>query len=294
MFSVLVPCYRPDLDQLWRCLGSIVSQLPLGSEVILLHDAHPHGSGAPSLLGRDFPTVNYVTWEEDLGGCRTVNRGIELASEEYIHVCHPDDWVLPGFYEHVAVTTRLRPRLALYATQAVWCDGAGVPTHTPRPLWLKDRHTFQPLHLGNPLCVAGCVVRRSFVQEFGGWRPELIHTADWEMWARAATLGGACAIDWPLCCHTEGEGNHTSRLMRAADNLRDYLRLADVVKGYMPVDLPAFRRYVAARARAQEAYYRSLVKRDEGYQRASGPGALVWEEAAEANARLAEELEATA
>lgn len=292
MFSVLIPCYRPEAEALDCCLRAILSQLPPGGEVLLLGDAG--GSHATRRAAERHPAVAFHSWPEDLGGCRTVNRGIELATRELVHVCHPDDWVLPGFYANIADAAARSPSRALYAAEAVWCDGEGRPTHTPRTDLRLGRY-FPPLETGNPLCVAACVVRRSFLVEHGGWRPELIHTADWEMWARAATLGrGFTLVGWPLACHTEGEGNHTHRLMRTAENLRDYLRLADVVKQYMPVDLSAFRAYVAMRARGQEAHYRTCAELAGQLPMRDGTTREGYQAAADANARLAEELEAEA
>src|SRR5262249_28629838 len=53
----------------------------------------------------------------------------------------------------------------------------------------------------------------------------LVHTADWEMWVRALSSHRGVMVPLALASYRVFSGNDTGRLMRSADNLRDYLRL---------------------------------------------------------------------
>lgn len=277
-FSVIIPAHNPDPEQLRWCLTSIVKQLPPDEgEVLLIDDA-----SEPSLLGMagEFPGVRHVATEGELFGLATTNLGLSLARGDLLQVVHPDDWVLPGFYATMQAARAARPGLALYAAQSLQADEIGRTFAAPSVSWLESERGFLPLHHGNPLGVAACCVTRDFYRRHGGWHADLYHCADWEYWCRATTLGGALDVHWPLAVYRHHGVNHTSRLMRTADNLRNYLTCAEVVAGYAPaaVDWPEFRRYVAARARGQETHFLRLGD----------------EIAAEANRLLADSLEVIA
>lgn len=285
-FSVLVPCHDPDPVLLDEALTSITSQLDVRlHQVIVLDGASTDPAVCATAAARH--RVTLVRGDVDVGGCRDHNAAYALAEGDLVHVCHPDDRVLPGFHDVVRDVARREPGRALYAAHSVVADGDGRAVATPRPRWLEGERGFLPLHHGNPLCVPGCVLAGEFVRywtsQMGGvWDERLIHTADWECWIRATCfrgscgVQGACSIDWPLAVWRSHEANHSHRLMRSAANLRDYLTLAGIVREYAPelVDDRLFRLYVAARARQQEEHYR---RRGELY-------------AASANEQLAVEL----
>lgn len=257
-FSVFVPCFDPDPAQLAQALDSVVSQLDRRRNQVVVFDDR---SADPSVCARaaERARVTLVRPDAELGGVRTHNACFAMAEHELIHVCHPDDYVLRGFYDSVAAAAALRPDVALYAAHCLTADRDGRVFQAPRPDWQPaGPRSFLPLHEGNPLCVCACVLRRSWLDASGGWDERLFHTADWECWVRAATQGGAFALDWPLAVFRAHPGNHTNRLARSARNLRNYLALADVVRGYAPelVDDAAFRAYVARRAREQERAFR--------------------------------------
>jgi hypothetical protein len=68
-------------------------------------------------------------------------------------------------------------------------------------------------------------MRRSFYEKYGGFRPQLVHCADWEMWARAIRSAGARVCPEVLTAYRVFESNDTGRLMRTGENLKDRLRL---------------------------------------------------------------------
>lgn len=279
-FSVFIPCHNPDPVLLEETLQSVTSQLDRRANQIVVFD---DCSAAPPVVAAAAARhrVTLVRSDADLGGCKAHNACYAMAEGGLVHVCHPDDRVLPGFYDAVRAAAACEPGRALYAAHSVLVDQKGRSFAVPRPRWLgEDGRWAWPLHQGNPLCVPACVLSRRCLDDSGGyglWDERLYHTADWECWLRVTEAGGAVCLDWPLAVWRTHPGNHTDRLARTADNLRNFLALADVVRGYAPhlVDDDAFRAYVARRARAQEQHYRAA-------------GELF---AAEANAALALELE---
>ncbi len=253
-FSVIVPAFNPDPDQLLHCLGSIYQQLDLRHNEIIVIDDHSPDASVCRRVVYQFPGVRLHRTDRELWGCATTNLGFAMAKGELLHVVHPDDAVLQGFYRTILQAAEQVPDVALYVTDHIECDERLRPFDAPQIDWLAGGK-FQPLHAGNPLAVAATVVRRSYVEKHGGWDVRLPHTADWHFAHRAATLGGACHIGAAKACYRHSASNHTGRLKRSADNIRDYVNMAKVVEEYAPVDWPAFYAYVARRARVQVAEF---------------------------------------
>ncbi len=262
-----------------QAVSSITSQLDRRTnQIVIVDDASADASICESVARRH--GVELMRTDEEIGGVATHNVCYQSARAELIHILHGDDWVLPGFYDEVRGAALARPGAALYATFCLVAGPDGRTVAAPRPHWLRGGSEFQPLHEGNPLCVAACVVSRDFVAKHGGWDARLYHVADWLFWHKATTLGGACSIDRHLAVWRTHPLNHSSRLARTGANLRNFLLLPDVIEEYAPGWVgpggrELLRKHVAEGARRQEDVFRRA-------------GDLP---AAAANAQLARELE---
>ena len=128
------------------------------------------------------------------------------------------------------------------------CPDLEKPCRTGRVLWYE-----------NYLPTPGVVIRRSFYEAHGGFLPGLCHVADWELWWRALNRGGGLLVNLPLVRYRMFAGNDTGRLARTGENLRDYLRLAEIISRAEPeFDLARFRAQVAHRALEQTVRFESL------------------------------------
>lgn len=268
--GVVIPCHNPNLDELSWCLSSIAPQLNAGEDRVLIVD---DASREPIRGSGD---VEMLRLGVEVGGCEATNVGLRFLAPhvDWVHVLHPDDWVLKKFYATVKHMTAMKPHLSLVATNTVYVDEAGRATQVQDP----TADVCRPLHLGNPLEVPACVVSAAFAMQHP-WNETLCHTADWEHHIRACMCGGGANVGWPLAVRRIHDSNHTSRLAREAENLRDHLRLAEIVKEYAPdlVEMVKFRSWLAAKARAQERVFRNRADFA----------------SAECNARFARELESS-
>jgi hypothetical protein len=172
------------------------------------------------------------------GANANFNTCIERSRGELIHILHGDDWILPEFYKTIEQTAEKFPDCALYATRSFFIDETniiqGVTMRLPE---LEDGgHHCSNFITGNSLQFAGVVMRRSFYEKYGGFRSQLVHCADWEMWARAIRSSGARVCPEVLTAYRIFESNDTGRLMRTGENLKDRLRLGLIfqqeIKGF--------------------------------------------------------------
>ena len=95
--TVLVPIYNVE-EYLPKCLLSLSNQILDDMEVICLND----GSTDNSLdIIKDFakkdPRIKIVN-KKNTGYGDTMNKGIKLASGEYIGIVEPDDYVDPDMF----------------------------------------------------------------------------------------------------------------------------------------------------------------------------------------------------
>jgi glycosyltransferase involved in cell wall biosynthesis len=199
------------------------------------------------------------------GATRNFNTCIDRSRGHLVHILHGDDLVLPGFYRLLAKTAERHPDRALFASRALYVDEAGVVFGvSDRVRQLEDGGTdVTPMLVQNRLCTPSIVIRRGFYERHGGFRPELVHTADWEMWTRAIGAGGGVILPDAAAQYREFAANDTSRLRRQADNLRDVERAFRLfAERYPAFDWRLARERLERDAAAQVDLFRRLGDRD--------------------------------
>jgi GT2 family glycosyltransferase len=232
LWSVMIPTYN-CAEYLRSTLASVLQQDP-GPEqmqVEIVDDCSTRDD--PEAVARQLggPRVVFYRQPKNVGASNNFNTCIRRARGRLVHILHGDDFVTPEFYAEVAGLAERFPQAALLATRAHVVDADGkVRFRSERVPAMEDCTTdASSFYYMDPLRTPAVVVRREFYERHGGFRPDLVHTADWEMWARAVALGGGVVLDRPLAGYRDFGMNDTSRLRRTGEGFRDYLRLADVL-----------------------------------------------------------------
>lgn len=253
-WSVVIPVHN-CAGYLARALPGVVAQLGgrQDAEIIVVDDASgDHPDRVVDELGQG--RVRLVRNEVNLGAVATFNRGISLAQGELVHLLHGDDETLPGFYEG------MERALAEPTTVAAVCrvqdiDDAGVTQYTTRSyrqgtgVW---EDALDSLAVSNRVRAPGIVVRRSAYEQVGGYRTDLPHAADWEMWTRLAAHGPMVFVDEVLARYRKHDGSHTSTLVRSGANVRERVTAIGVVSEHLA---PERRRASVRRALACSVYF---------------------------------------
>jgi glycosyltransferase involved in cell wall biosynthesis len=188
----------------------------------------------PEAVVREFGQgrVSFYRKPVNAGAIANFNTCIERSIGKLVHILHGDDAIKPGFYRTIEERSEAYDEsIALFISRCLVVDESGaLDSLSPRIIELeKPSDDPSCLFLGNSVRTPGCVIRRSFYEEQGGFLPPLVHTADWEMWARATAIGRSLFINEPLAVYRTFDGNDSGRLARSAENMRDFYRLSQVM-----------------------------------------------------------------
>jgi glycosyltransferase involved in cell wall biosynthesis len=253
-WSVVIPVHN-CADYLARALPGVLAQLAdrPDAEIIVVDDASADDPArVVEELGRG--RVRLVRNESNLGAIGTFNRAVSLASGTLVHLLHGDDETLPGFYD--AMEAALSEPTAVAAVCRVEdVDAVGQRLHTTRSyrsgtgVWAD---VLDALAVSNRIRPPGIVVRRAAYEAVGGFRPDLPHAADWEMWTRLAAHGPVVFVDEVRARYRRHDASHTSTLVRSGANVRERVTAIAIVSGHVAQHR---RRATIRRALAASVYF---------------------------------------
>ena len=191
--DVVVPCYNYGRF-LEECVASVLNQSMRDIRVLIIDDASSDNSSeiARKLADTD-PRVHVLLHEHNRGHIATYNEGLlGWANADYSLLLSADDVVTDGAFARAVQLLDANPNVGmLYGHAAYWYDDEPRPeirTHQRgASIWRGQdwlRIVSQRGHCVTPTPTA--IVRTSIQQAIGGYRSDLPHTADVEMWMRFA------------------------------------------------------------------------------------------------------------
>lgn len=253
-WSVVIPVHD-CADLLARALPDVVAQLGGrdDAEIIVVDDASSDDPrSVVERLGGG--AVRYVRQPVNLGAVATFNECISLARGELVHLLHGDDETLPGFYAAMEkALADSRAVAAVCRVQDIDADGGHLyNTRSYRDGTGTWTGALDTIAVSNRVRTPGIVVRRSAYEQVGGYRTDLPHAADWEMWTRLAAHGPVLFVDEVLARYRRHDASHTSTLVRTGANVRERVRAIGVVAAHVPAPR---RSPVVRRALAHSVYF---------------------------------------
>ncbi len=240
-FSILTPIYETPPDVLGEMLRSVRRQSFADWELCLVDDRSPSPYVAEALAAeaaRD-PRVRVHTRAENGGIVAASNDALAMARGEFVALLDHDDLLHPDALALVAAALDADPEIDYLYTDEDKLDDAG--RHVApffKPDWSPERMRTQmyTCHLS--------VLRRSLVEEVGGFDPEFEGSQDWDlvlrvterarrvhhvprvlyhwrMLAGSAAGGGVAAKPWAYDAGTRAIQAHCERIGLAAEAARD-------------------------------------------------------------------------
>lgn len=198
--DVIVPCYRYGRF-LRQCVESILAQPVDGLRVLIIDDASPDDSAAVgAALADQDARVTFRRHTGNLGAIATFNEGVEWAGATYSLLISADDYLLPGALRQSVDLMERHPDVTFTYGKVHWLY-EGLPARRVRRVEeagmrvIGGRTYIERNGARNPVPAPTAVVRTAVQKRLGGYRPELPHTADMEMWLRLAAHGSVGVID---------------------------------------------------------------------------------------------------
>jgi GT2 family glycosyltransferase len=237
-WSVMIPTYN-CAEYLRETLRSVLLQDP-GPErmqIEVIDDASTKDE--PEAVVRELGggRVAFYRQPQNVGATANFNTCLARSRGHLVHILHGDDLVLPPFYDFMKGLLDRNPAAGLATCRYVFMDVDG--------LWTKlgelrqrvagiDQSALPSIAVANWARFPAVVLRRSLVEDIGGFHPTLIHAADWDLWKRAALYQPLAYEPTALACYRRFEGNDSSRLIKTGANVADFHRAIDLGDQYLP------------------------------------------------------------
>lgn len=198
--SVIVPCYNYGRF-LPTCVGSVLQQPGVEVDVLIIDDASPDGSAevAAQLASTD-SRVKLIRHSQNQGHIRTYNEGLALVRGDYVVLLSADDALTPGALARATALMESDPTVGLVYGHPVSTTSADFPPARTRvtswstwsgPRWIETMCRSGVSNISSP----EAVVRREIQDRVGGYRLDLPHSGDLEMWIRIASVSNVGRIN---------------------------------------------------------------------------------------------------
>lgn len=176
--SAVIPCYN-GAEFLAKAIESALGQTRAVGEVIVVDDASTDGS---TEVAARYP-VTLIRASRNGGPARARNLGIRASTGDVVAFLDADDWWEPGHCETVVTLLERFPEAGVAASAARFV-GTREGRFTPHfPPGVPTDVFWQALRYA-PIPQMAAMVRRSLLEEVGGYDEQLRRAQDFDLWIR--------------------------------------------------------------------------------------------------------------
>ncbi len=214
--SVIIPLYN-GAKYIQQALESVFQQTYNNYEIIIIDDGSTDES--KQVLESYLDKVKYI-YQNNQGVAAARNKGLEVATGEYIAFLDQDDYFLPEKLESQVAKLEKRKNLGLVISgwQIVNEEGEGKSAVQP---WLNlPQLDTEELIIYKPVLLSAMLFRRNWLEKVGKFETNLYQTYDVELVLRLAAQG--CRADWvrkALVCYRQHENNVSKNIIAQAKEL---------------------------------------------------------------------------
>jgi glycosyltransferase involved in cell wall biosynthesis len=227
--DVIVPCYR-YAHYLRECVSSVLGQSVKQLRVLIIDDASPDNTAEVAAeLAKEDSRVTVIRHSTNKGHIATYNEGIEWVSADYMLLLSADDYLLPGALRRAVNLMDVSSDVGLTFGKAIVRhdrDRAGDMHGIDRSEDYRILSGLEFIELSgasNIVPTAAAVVRTALQKRLGGYRPELPHSGDMEMWLRFAAHGSVGMFEAHQAVYRRHDGNMSAPYL-SRSGLQDLLQ----------------------------------------------------------------------
>ena len=232
--AVIVPCYKYG-HYLRQCVESVLAQSGVDVRVLVINDASPDNTAevAAALVQED-ARVAAVHHRMNIGHIETYNEGIRWAEADYMLLLSADDYLLPGALERATSLMEANPEVGFTFGNVIELSEKGETPATCRigvTRVLGGRQFIELSGAENLVTTCSAVVRTKLQKELGGYRTDLPHAGDMEMWLRFAAHASVGFISASQGVYRQHRANMSTEFYHISNGRVTYRkdgRLADL------------------------------------------------------------------
>ncbi len=209
--SVIIPTYNRE-KYIISSLESVLNQTHRNIEVIVVNDGSTDST--EKLLGPYFTKIKYIK-QENAGKSAAINKGLDIATGDFIWVMDDDDIAHPMKLEMQIRVFKKNPHVGLISSEMIVLDGDNndrVISYLESPSTDNKNKIFNLLLQGNIFYGPPVIVRHECYKKVGNWDTNLIRSVDYDMWLRIVREFDAMWIYFPtifLRAHKGRRGSKT-------------------------------------------------------------------------------------
>ncbi|HEY6630835.1 MAG TPA: glycosyltransferase [Rhizobiaceae bacterium] len=210
--SVVIPCYNYG-RYLPQCVESVTSGQPgIDLEILIVDDKSTDDSlDVARSISESDSRVRVIAHAQNKGHISTYNDGLDAATGEFVLLLSADDLVTPGALTRAAELLAAVPSVGFVYGNAIHFSRDLPPSRSQGRdwiIWSGVDWLEQRCRTGyNVAASPEVVMRTSVLRAIGGYRPDLPHAGDFEMWLRAsavADVGFLIGVDQAYYRHHTG------------------------------------------------------------------------------------------
>jgi glycosyltransferase involved in cell wall biosynthesis len=202
--DVIVPCYR-YAHFLRQCVESVLTQSGTNVRVLIIDDASPDNTADVAAgLARQDSRVTFLRHAVNKGHISSYNEGIDWACADYMLILSADDYLLPGALGRSATLMDAHPEVGFTFGNVVVLSDRDSAEHRTTVANFADKAGWRIVTGMEYIELSGArdlvatptaVVRTRLQKCLGGYRSELPHSGDMEMWLRFAAHASVGILD---------------------------------------------------------------------------------------------------
>jgi hypothetical protein len=191
--SVVIPCYNYG-RYLRLCVESVISNQPgIQVEVIIVDDKSTDDSlDVACSIQSHSAQIKVISHASNMGHIATYNDGLQAATGEFVLLLSADDLVTPGALTRAAALLTAESSVGLVYGPAIRFESRLPPIRAIGTGWI----VWSGVDWLRACCLSGynvafspeVMMRTSVLRTIGGYRPDLPHAGDFEMWLRTAAV----------------------------------------------------------------------------------------------------------
>lgn len=222
MISVIITTYNRSMKILSRAINSVCNQTYKNYEIIIINDYPDNKYEIDCLIKSRYNSFNIRVEhnESNIGACRSRNKGIKMATGNWIAFLDDDD-------EWIDNKLEVQIEYAMLGYSLVYCTGTIVydSGNIDEMPFIKDCAADPIGIMLCDNCMGGCsfpLLEKKMLYELGGFDEKLKSSQDYDLWLRIICKYNFCYINQSLVKYHISDDSITSD---TGKRMQGYLRI---------------------------------------------------------------------